>query len=89
MAENARKSPEEKLAEIEKKMEQLKARKQRMQQQISQKERKERTRRLIEIGAIFEKNFELQSKEEAEFVAHELRGQAAALLKNLRNEEDV
>jgi hypothetical protein len=38
-------------------MDQLKARKQRIQNQLSQKERKERTRRLIQVGAIFEKHF--------------------------------
>ena len=52
-----RRSPEEQLAELDKKMEQLKARKQQIQTKISQKERKERTRRLIQIGAIFEKQF--------------------------------
>lgn len=52
-----RRSPEEQLAELDKKMEQLKAKKQQIQTKISQKERKERTRRLIQIGAIFEKQF--------------------------------
>lgn len=57
MSETKRRSPEERLAELNKKMEQLKAQKQRVQAQVSQKERKERTRRLIQVGAIFEKEF--------------------------------
>lgn len=52
-----RRSPEEQLAELDKKMEQIKAKKQQIQTRITQKERKERTRRLIQIGAIFEKQF--------------------------------
>jgi len=57
MSETKRRSPEERLADLNKKMEQLKAQKQRVQAQLNQKERKERTRRLIQIGAIFEKQF--------------------------------
>ena len=57
MSETKRKTPEERLAELNKKMEQLKAQKQRVQAQLSQKERKERTRRLIQVGAIFENQF--------------------------------
>lgn len=56
-SETKRRSPEERLAELNKKMEQLKAQKQRVQAQLNQKERKERTRRLIQVGAIFEKQF--------------------------------
>lgn len=68
-----RRSPEEKLAELNKKLEQLKAQKQRVQAQLNQKERKERTRRLIQIGAIFEKYFDLRSVEDAEAMAKQLR----------------
>lgn len=57
MSETKRRSPEKRLAELNKKMEQLKAQKQRVQAQVNQKERKERTRRLIQVGAIFEKQF--------------------------------
>lgn len=52
-----RRSPEQRLADLDKKMEQLKAQRQRVQAQVSQKERKERTRRLIQVGAIFEKQY--------------------------------
>lgn len=66
-------SKEEKIMALEKKMEQLKARKQKLQVELSQKERKERTRRLIQIGAIFEKYFEIESTEEAEILAKHLQ----------------
>jgi hypothetical protein len=72
MSEAKRRSPEEKLAELNKKMEQLKAQKQRVQALLNQKERKERTRRLIQMGAIFEKYFNLQSLEDAEIMAKQL-----------------
>jgi multidrug resistance efflux pump len=52
-----RRSPEEQLTDLEKRMDQLKAKKQQLQAKIDQKERKERTRRLIQVGAIFEKHF--------------------------------
>lgn len=82
-----RRSPEEKISEIEKKMEQLKAKKQQLQAQASQKERKERTRRLIQIGAIVETNFQLESLEEAEWVILQLRDQAKSLLEKHRQKQ--
>lgn len=51
----ARKSPEEQLIDLEKKMEQLKAQKKAIQQKQSKEERAKRTRRLIENGALAEK----------------------------------
>lgn len=57
MSEVKRRTPEEQLAKLDEKMEQLKAKRQQIRSQISQKERKERTRRLIQIGAIFERQF--------------------------------
>lgn len=77
---STRKTPEERLQNIEQKMEQMKAKKQQLQAAISQKERKARTRRLIQIGAIFETHFELESTAEAEYVARELKNQAKSLL---------
>lgn len=53
----ARKTDEERLLELEQKIEQTKARKQQIASRIKQKERKERTRRLIQVGAIFEGYF--------------------------------
>lgn len=64
-----RRSTEERLEQLNQKMEQLKAQKQRIQSQINQKERKARTRRLIQIGAIFENYFGVSSVEEAEEIA--------------------
>lgn len=68
----AKKSPEDRLNELDERIRQLQARKQKLSSQVKQKERKERTRRLIQIGAIFEKYFELEGVEEAEQIAQEL-----------------
>lgn len=63
------KSPQEQIAAIEEKMKQLRVKKQRIVARESQKERKARTKRLIEVGAIFEKYFEIEGKEKAEVIA--------------------
>jgi hypothetical protein len=73
-----RRTEEERLAELDKRMEQLKAKKQMLQAQINQKERKARTRRLIQIGAIFEQYFGVQLNPEM----------AADIIKNLRELAD-
>ncbi|WP_451541594.1 hypothetical protein, partial [Streptomyces sp. NPDC003631] len=54
-------------------MEQIKAKKQQVASRIQQKERKERTRRLIQVGAIFEKYFDIVGEEEAEKVAYGMK----------------
>lgn len=54
-----------KIDEIEKRIEQLKAQKQAILSREKQKERKERTKRLIEIGAIIEKGLQVDSKYKA------------------------
>jgi multidrug resistance efflux pump len=64
-----KKSKEEQLEALEQKLEQIKARKQKIEAQLREKERKERTRRLIQVGAIFEKYFDIHSVEEAEAMA--------------------
>lgn len=64
-----RKSDEEKLKELDGKIEQIKARKQQVENRLKEKERKARTKRLIEVGAIFEKYFEIKGQEEAEKIA--------------------
>lgn len=69
----ARKTDEEKLQELELKMEQIKARKQQVEARLKEKERKARTKRLIEVGAIFEKYFEIEGPEEAEKIASSLQ----------------
>ncbi|MED0650886.1 hypothetical protein P9246_16755 [Aeribacillus pallidus] len=55
-----RKTDEERLKELEEKMEEIKAKKQQIAARIKEKERKARTRRLIQIGAIFEKYFGIE-----------------------------
>lgn len=69
----ARKTDEEKLQELEQKMEKIKARKQQVEARLKEKERKARTKRLIEVGAIFEKYFEIEGQEEAEKIAQSLQ----------------
>lgn len=70
----ARKTDEERLKELEEKMEQIKARKQQVASRIAQKERKERTRRLIQVGAIFEKYFDIVGEDQAERIAYGMKG---------------
>ena len=57
---------EDKLKKIDEKMAQLKAQKQALLNIEKKKERKERTHRLIQIGAIIEKYFDISTIEEAE-----------------------
>lgn len=68
-----RKTDEDRLQELEDKMQRIKARKQQVESRIRQKERKERTRRLIQVGAIFEKYFNIEGEEQAEQVAYSLK----------------
>lgn len=72
----ARKTDDEKLQELEEKMAQIKAQKQQIANRIQTKERKERTRRLIQVGAIFEKYFDIVGEDEAEKVAYGLKDRA-------------
>ncbi|MEK5105100.1 hypothetical protein MKX83_24470 [Cytobacillus sp. FSL M8-0252] len=69
----SRKTDEERLKELEQKMEQIKAKKQQVASRIQQKERKERTRRLIQVGAIFEKYFDINGEKQAEKVAYGMK----------------
>ena len=70
----ARKTDAERLLELEIKMEQLKARKQQVESRMKEKERKERTRRLIQVGAIFEKYFNIEDVDQAEKIAFGMKG---------------
>jgi len=54
-----------KLDEVRKKIDQLKAQEQAILSRTKEKERKERTKRLIEIGAIFEKGLKSDTKYKA------------------------
>jgi len=69
-----RKTDAERLLELEKKLEQLKARKQQVESRMKEKERKERTRRLIQVGAIFEKYFDIEDVDQAEKIAFGMKG---------------
>jgi hypothetical protein len=69
----ARKTDAERLQELEDKIEQIKVRKQQVASRIAQKERKERTRRLIQVGAIFEKYFDIIGEDQAEKVAYGMK----------------
>ena len=71
----ARKTDEERLKELEKKIEQIKVQKQQVESRMKEKERKERTRRLIQVGAIFEKYFEISDVDQAEKIAFALKKQ--------------
>lgn len=64
-----RKSDIERLQELDEQMEKMKARRQQLESRLKEKERKERTKRLIEVGAIFEKYFDIKGQEEAEKIA--------------------
>lgn len=72
----ARKTDDEKLQELEEKIAQIKAQKQQLANRIQTKERKERTRRLIQVGAIFEKYFDIIGEDQAEKVAYGLKDRA-------------
>lgn len=65
----ARKTDDERLLELEEQLEKIRVKKQQVANRIKEKERKERTRRLIQVGAIFEKYFDIVGEEEAEQVA--------------------
>lgn len=71
----ARKSEKERLLEVEQKIEQLRAQKQQLETRVKEKERKERTRRLIQIGAVFEKWWDVQTPEEAEALIEDMAAQ--------------
>jgi hypothetical protein len=62
-----RKTPEQQLEALEKKMEQLKAQKKAIQAKQNKIERAQRTRRLIENGALAEKYLNCEKIEPAEF----------------------
>lgn len=71
-----RKTDDERLQELEEKIAQIKAQKQQLANRIQTKERKERTRRLIQVGAIFEKYFDIVGEDQAEKVAYGLKDRA-------------
>lgn len=74
-----------KIEEINKKINQLETRKTRIENRMKEQERKERTRRLIQVGAIFEKYFEIQGQEQAELIASSLAEYVKKNKQNLLN----
>jgi len=60
----ARKTEEERLIDLDEKIKKMQLEKQRLENQVRQKERKERTRRLIQVGGLIEKHFEIKGEEE-------------------------
>jgi hypothetical protein len=68
-----RKTDDERLQALEEKMAQIKAKKQQLASRIQSKERKERTRRLIQVGAIFESYFDIIGEDQAEKVAYGMK----------------
>lgn len=60
----ARKTEEERLIDLDEKIKKMQLEKQRLANQVRQKERKERTRRLIQVGGLIEKHFEIEGEEE-------------------------
>ncbi|GMG76933.1 hypothetical protein ICR95_25725 (plasmid) [Priestia megaterium] len=60
---------EEKLKKIEEQKTKLLKQEKELKQRAKEKERRERTRRLVQVGAIFEKYFDITGQEEAEQVA--------------------
>lgn len=74
-----------KIEEINKKINKLETRKTRIENRMKEQERKERTRRLIQVGAIFEKYFEIQGQEQAELIASSLAEYVKKNKQNLLN----
>lgn len=70
-----KKTNQESLTDLEMKIETMKAKKLQLEARLREKERKERTRRLIQVGAIFEKYFDIAGPDEAEKIAFVLREQ--------------
>ncbi|MDF2627212.1 MAG: hypothetical protein K0R39_1043 [Symbiobacteriaceae bacterium] len=68
---------EERLTDVEVRIRQLQARKQALAQQVKQQQRKERTRTLIQIGAILAK-LGVDSLEKAQAFQKEIQGRPEA-----------
>jgi len=81
----ARKTDLERIQELEEQMEKIKARKDQVESRLKEKERKARTKRLIEVGAIFEKYFEIEGQEQAEKIGIALRNYVAKNREQLLN----
>jgi hypothetical protein len=69
----ARKTDEERLQELQEKIKEMEVRKQQVEARVKEKERKKRTRRLIQVGAIFEEYFDIVGEDQAEKVAYVMK----------------
>jgi hypothetical protein len=67
----AKNNVEERLESIQERKEKLLKQERELKQKLKQRERKERTKRLVQTGAIFEKYFDCHSVEEAEQIARQ------------------
>ncbi|KAB3587237.1 hypothetical protein GAY21_23525 [Phocaeicola vulgatus] len=85
----ARKSEQERLREVEQKIEQLRAQKQQLETRVKEKERKERTRRLIQIGAVFEKWWDVQTPEEAELLIKAMKTDPDTIKDGIRKQRGM
>lgn len=76
MVSKSSEKTKEQIENIDLKIQQMKAKKQQLEARLKEKERKARTRRLIQVGAIFEKYFDFVGEEEAEQYALYLQNKA-------------
>jgi hypothetical protein len=83
--ETMKRTDEDRIMDLEQKIEQAKAKKQQIERRLKEKERKERTRRLIQVGAIFEKYFDIHSEEEAEQLAWVYKESVQKNIEKVRN----
>ncbi len=74
----------EQIENLDLKIQQMKAKKQQLEARLKEKERKARTRRLIQVGAIFEGYFDFIGEEEAEQYALYLQNKARSEKENIK-----
>lgn len=90
-----KKSMEERLSDLQKRKQQLIEQEKLIKARMGQQQRKERTRRLIQEGAIFEKHLDIRSEEEAKAVCDYIQQHTGimtsitTLLKQLRHAKDT
>ncbi len=90
----ARRTAEEKLAELEQKEQelakrkaQLAARKKQLEAQLRAKERRERTHRLITVAGTFEHHWGYLDSDRADYLARKLQEEAEKLLGAFENQD--
>jgi hypothetical protein len=83
VVKNSEKTKEQ-IESIDLKIRQMKAKKQQLESRLKERERKDRTRRLIQVGAIFEKYFDFVGEEEAEKYALYFQNKARSEKENIK-----